>query len=278
MTATTLEGRVAWITGGASGMGRAIALGLAEAGVDVAIGSLLAVDGVKRPEGYTLYLPDEDELEATRDAIEAAGTRAFARALDVRSDGSVRTFFDEASAALGPTDILVNAAGIGAKEHMADHPDEKWHRIIDTNLNGNYRTIRRCLGGMMERGWGRIVVIASTAASLGGPLMAPYCASKSGLLGLMRCVALEGAPRGVTCNAISPGYTNTEFAHTSFLQAVERGDTPSVEAGRAKAVKSYPQGRFLEPEEVASLAVYLCSDAAGRITMEDLRIAGGTTW
>ena len=273
-----LAGRVAWVTGGGSGMGRAIALGLAEAGVDIAIGSLLAQDGVKRPEGYTLYLPDEDEFDATRDAIEAAGARAFARPLDVRSDDSVQTFFDEASAALGPIDILVNAAGIGAKEHMADYPDEKWHRIIDTNLNGNYRTIRRCLGGMMERGWGRIIVIASTAASLGGPLMAPYCASKSGLLGLMRCVALEGAPRGVTCNAISPGYTNTEFAQTSFLQAVDRGATPSVEAGRAEAMRSYPQGRFLEPEEVASLAVYLCSDAAGRITMEDLRIAAGAIW
>ena len=199
-------------------------------------------------------------------------------ALDVRSDESVRTFFDQASAALGPIDILVNAAGMNAPDHMASHSDEKWHRVIDTNLNGNYRTIRRCLEGMMERGWGRIVVIASTAAAVGMPTHAAYCASKSGLLGLMRCVALEGAPRGVTCNAISPGHVDTPLAETAFRHAVERGESPSVEAIRAEAMKSCPQGRFIEPEDVGSLVVYLCGDAAGRITMEDLRIAGGALW
>ncbi len=278
MTDKHLEGRVAWVTGGASGIGRATALGLAEAGADVAIGSLLAEDGVKRPDGVDLYLPDEDELDATRGEIEGLGARAFARALDVRSDESVRTFFDQASAALGPIDILVNAAGMDARESMPDHSDDKWHQVIDTNLNGNYRTIRRCLGGMMERGWGRIVMFASTSAALGAPMMAAYCASKSGILGLMRCVALEGAPRGVTCNAISPGYVNTPFTEITFLHEVERGESPSVEAGRAEAMKSYPQGRFIEPEDVASLAVYLCGDAAGRITMEDLRVAGGALW
>ena len=278
MVVKSLQGRVAWITGGASGIGRATALGLAEAGADVAIGSLLAEGGVNRPEGVDLYLPGEDELDAARGAIEAAGARAFARSLDVRSDESVRTFFDEASAALGPIDILVNAAGMDAREHMASHSDENWHRVVDTNLNGNYRTVRRCLGGMMERGWGRIVVIASTAASLGMPMMAAYCASKSGLLGLMRCVALEGAPRGVTCNAISPGFVDTPFAETSFLHEVDRGETPSVEAGHAEALKTYPQGRFIDPEDIGSLVAYLCSDAAGRITMEDLRVAGGALW
>ena len=278
MTDKHLEGRVAWVTGGASGMGRATALFLAEAGADVAIGSLLAEGGVNRPDGVDLYLPGEDELDATRAAIEAAGAGAFARPLDVRSDESVRTFFEEASAALGPIDILVNAAGMNAPEHMASHPDDKWHQVIDTNLNGNYRTIRLCLGEMMERGWGRIVVFASTAASLGMPMNAAYCASKSGLLGLMRCVALEGAPRGVTCNAISPGFVNTPLAETAFLHAVDRGDTPSVETRRAEALKTYPQGRFIEPEDVGSLVAYLCSDAAGRITMEDLRVAGGALW
>ena len=278
MTDKHLEGRVAWVTGGASGMGRATALFLAEAGADVAIGSLLAEGGVKRPDGVDLYLPGEDELDATRAAIEAAGARAFARPLDVRSDDSVRTFFDEASAALGPIDILVNAAGMDARESMPGHSDEKWHRVIDTNLNGNYRTIRLCLGGMMERDWGRIVMFASTNASLGGPMMAAYCASKSGLLGLMRCVALEGAPRGVTCNAISLGFVNTPFTEITFLHEVDRGETPSVEAGRAEALKDYPQGRFVEPEDVASLIAYLCGDAAGRITMENLRVAGGSMW
>ena len=278
MTDTSLAGHVAWITGGASGMGRAIALRLAAEGADVAIGSLLAEGGVSRPADADTYFPTTGELAETRAAIEAAGVKAFAQGLDVRSDGGVQAFFEAASGALGPIDILVNAAGMDVHQPMATHDDGQWHRVIDTNLNGNYRTIRRCLGGMIERGWGRIVVIASTAASVGALANAAYCASKSGILGLMRCVAIEGAPNGVTCNAISPGYVETPMADTHFQHAVERGDAPSVEAAKAAAVAAYPQGRFIAPEEIASTAAYLCRDEAARITMEDIRIPGGALW
>ena len=279
MSDKPLAGRVAWVTGGASGMGRAIALRLAADGADVAIGSLLAAaDGVTRPADADTYFPTDGELSETSDAIQANGAKAFARGLDVRSDDSVQSFFDAAQEALGPIDILANVAGIDVHQPMAGHDDGQWHRVIDTNLNGNYRTIRRCLGGMIERGWGRIVVIASTAASVGAPANAAYCASKSGILGLMRCVAIEGAPHGVTCNAISPGYVETPMANTHFQHAVERGDAPSVEAAKAAAVAAYPQGRFIEPEEIASTAAYLCRDEAARITMEDIRISGGALW
>lgn len=278
MSELYLKGRTAWVTGGASGMGRAIALALAEAGADVAIGSLLAKDGESAPDTLDTYYPAESELDTAHAAIEAAGVRAFARSLDVRSDDDVLSFFEAASDALGGIDILVNAAGVDVYQPMAAHSDEFWHRVIDTNLNGNYRTIRRCLAPMMERKWGRIVTIASTAASVGSPYSAAYCASKAGLLGMMRCVALEGGPHGVTCNAISPGFVDTPMAGTFFRHAVERGDGPSVEALRDEAMAAYPQGQFIEPEDIASLATYLCRDDAGRINMENLTVAAGALW
>ena len=278
MTDQYLKGRAAWVTGGATGMGHAIALALAEAGADVAIGSLLAIDGETRPANFTAYFPTETELDKAGAAIEAKGVRAFARPLDVRSDDSVGAFFEAASEALGGIDILINAAGIDAHQTMAAHPDELWHRVIDTNLNGNYRTIRRCLAGMIERKWGRIVIIASTSASVGTPHTAAYSASKSGLLGMMRCVALEGAPHGVTCNAISPGFVDTPMVETFFRNAVTRGDGPSVKALRDEAMVGYPQGRFIEPGNIASLAAYLCREDAARMTMENLTVAGGALW
>jgi NAD(P)-dependent dehydrogenase (short-subunit alcohol dehydrogenase family) len=278
MSERSLEGRTAWVTGGASGMGRAIALALAEAGADVAIGSLLAEGGATRPADVDTYFPTDDELEAARAALEAKGARVLARPLDVRSNEQVQGFFEAACEAFGKIDILVNAAGTDVNQTIVDHPDELWHRVIDTNLNGNYRTIKRCLPGMIERGWGRIVIIASTAASVGSPTNPAYCTSKAGLLGLMRCVALEAGPHGVTCNAISPGFVDTPMAETFFRHAVERGEAPSVEAARAEAIKDYPQGAFIEPGDIASLAAFLCSEGAARITMEDLRVSGGALW
>jgi NAD(P)-dependent dehydrogenase (short-subunit alcohol dehydrogenase family) len=278
MTERVLEGRAAWVTGGASGMGRAIAIALAVAGADVAVGSLLAAGGTTRPRDLDTYFPTEAELEEVHGTLASQGVRVLARALDVRSDEDVQAFYDDASALLGKIDILVNAAGIDAQHRIVAHPDEVWHRVIDTNLHGNYRTIKRCLPGMIERGFGRIVIIASTAASVGSPTNAAYCASKSALLGLMRCVALEGAPYGVTCNAISPGFVDTPMAETFFRHAVERGEAPSLAAARAQAMKSYPQGAFMQPRDIASLVAYLCSDVAARITMEDLRVSGGALW
>ena len=273
-----LTGRSAWITGGATGMGRAIALRLAAAGADVAIGSLVAEQGQTVPADADTYYPTHNELEATRAELEALGARVFASSLDVRSDSNVASFYESALAALGKLDILVNAAGMDVHHLMADHPDEPWHRVIDTNLNGNFRTIKRCLPGMMERGWGRVVIIASTAASIGSPTNAAYCASKAGLLGLMRCVALEGGAAGVTCNAVSPGYVDTPMAHSSFVHAVERGEVESVEAARTQAVKDYPDRTFIQPEDIANTVAFLCSNDAQRVNMEDVRVSAGALW
>src|SRR5687768_11923428 len=198
-----LAGRRAWVTGGATGMGRAIALSLAGAGADVAIGSL--VEGERLPDAAYAAQPSLAEMEETAKAVSACGVKCHAAPLDVRDDASVDAFHREATAALGPIDILVNAAGVSAQEAMIGHRDETWASVIDINLTGCYRTIKRCFPGMLERRFGRIVNLASTAAEVGYPRYAAYCASKAALLGLTRCVALEGAEHGVSCNAINPG-------------------------------------------------------------------------
>src|SRR5262249_16705203 len=180
---------------------------LARAGAALAIGSLPARTSL----GDAAYavVPGEEEMARTAAEIEACGAACFVRSFDLRSNESVAAFHETAAAAIGPIDILINAAGVCAQESIVEARDATWSMVIDINLNGAYRTIKRCLPGMIERRWGRIVNIASTAASAGFPRYGAYCASKHALLGLTRCVALEGAAAGVTCNAISPGTVAT---------------------------------------------------------------------
>ena len=271
-----LKGRAAMVTGGASGQGRAIALALAKAGAAVAIGSLTTRNAkpLPREDGY---YPRADALETTRKELAALGVRAIACDLDVRSDDSVQAFHDAAVNAFGKVDILTNAAGICSEMPICGHTDEMWHKIIDVNLNGYYRTIKRCLPGMIERKWGRIVNIASTAASVGAKDNAAYCASKAAILGLTRCVALEGAPHGVSCNAISPGFVDTGMADLSIRSAAAmKGQTP--EKFRAEAIAGLPQKRFIQPDEIGALAAFLCRDEAFGITTENITVAAGSLW
>jgi 3-hydroxybutyrate dehydrogenase len=273
-----LEGRGAVVTGGASGQGRAIALALAARGASVAIGSYLGKDA-RMPSGADTYLPSADELAQVRAEIEAHGVRAVALPLDVRSTESCRALCAAAEAAFGKIDILGNAAGIGAEQPICGHSDALWDAVIDTNLTGYYRMIKLCLPGMIERRWGRIVNIASTAANVGAKDNPAYCASKSGILGLTRCVALEGAPHGVTCNAINPGFVNTGMMRSSvrtWLKAEGKGRTE--EEFIAGIAAGYPQKRIIEPDEIGALAAFLCRDEARGLTMEDITLAAGSLW
>jgi 3-hydroxybutyrate dehydrogenase len=277
VAARFLSGRTAWVTGGATGMGRAIALALAEAGADLALGSLPA--GSSLPEAAYAARPDLSAFSEIRQAIEGNGVRCLAAALDVREDGSVEEFHRSAVAALGTIDILVNAAGVSAQETMADHDDRTWSSVIDINLNGAYRTIKRCFPAMAQKGWGRIVNIASTAAVVGYPRHSAYCASKAALLGLTRCVALEGAASGITANAINPGSVGTEMMRLGSLRRIAQGGQgATVEENFALIAAAMPQKRLIPAEEVAALAVYLCRDEAFGITGEVLTISGGALW
>ena len=279
MSERFLHGRVAMVTGGASGMGRAMALAFARAGARVAIGSLLADQVGARTAGELVYLPPAKELRDTAAAIEACDVSCLATGLDVTSVASIEAFYAATEERLGPVDILANAAGMTAEQAVCGHPDGLWHKVIDVNLNGTYRAIKACLPGMIARKWGRVVNIASTAASVGAATSAAYCASKAAVVGLTRAVALEGAQHGVTCNAISPGWVETKFGRhwmTHIAQshgAGASGDT-YLEATRA----ANPQGRMIQPDEIGALAAYLCRDEALGVTMQDITVAAGSLW
>jgi 3-hydroxybutyrate dehydrogenase len=279
MSERYLAGRTAWVTGGASGMGRATALRLARAGADVAIGSLVQSQRGVALQDQNVHTPADQSLLETRTALEAHGASALVMPLDVCSDDSVEACFAAIVERFGKVDILINAAGTSARKLMVDHPDDIWHRVIDTNLNGPYRTIKRCFPGMVERRWGRIVNFASTAARVGYVRHSAYCASKAGLLGLTRCVALEGAPWGVSCNAVNPGWVATDSNYSACRQEIEvAGLDISVEEYRARVANGLPQKRFLDPDEVAALVVFLCRDEAFGINAESITIAMGSLW
>ncbi len=259
-------------------MGRAMALAFAAAGADVAIGSLLAGERERTVSGELVHLPGEEQLAATAAEIEAHGVRALAASLDVTDDDSVQALFAAAEADLGPVAVLGNAAGITAEQTVVGHPDTLWQKVLDVNLTGTYRCIKRALPGMIDRGWGRIVNIASTAASVGAATSGAYCASKAGVVGLTRAVALEGAPHGVTCNAISPTWVNTDFGREWMGDIAEQQEQRSGDQYIADVKDANPQGRLIDPSEIGALAAFLCRDEAAGITMEDLKVTAGSLW
>lgn len=278
MSEQYLQGKTAIITGGASGMGRAMAMAMASAGANIAIGSLLSKHQESTATGELVFLPGEKELNDTKTDIEALGVQCIALDLDVCSSESVQQFYDAAIEVFGQVDILANAAGITAEQTICNHPDALWDKVVDVNLNGPYRTAKLCLPGMIERKWGRIINIASTAASVGAKTSAAYCASKAGVLGLSRCIALEGAPHGVTCNTISPGWVETSFGKDWMTHIAEEAEGRSGEEYIAETKASNPQQRMIQPTEIGALAAYLCREEAIGITMQDLTLSAGSLW
>ena len=241
-----LTGRVALVTGAARGIGRATALALATAGADVAVGDVLPA------------------VEETAAAVRAAGRRAAAAVFDVADPAAVGAGVARVREALGPVDVLVNNAGIVNNiAPVARMTPEAWQRELAVNLSGAFNLIREVVGGMAERGRGRIVNVSSIAAWGGLHRQAAYAASKAGLLGLTKTVALEHARHGVTCNAVLPG-----------LIATERVEAMPAEI-RAAAVAATPARRLGLTEEVARLIAFLASDAAAFINGAEIPVDGG---
>ena len=252
--------RVAIVTGGLTGIGLEIVKALLKAGVKVAVGSRSASDA-----------------RASEKARCALDDNGLVQKLDVCSSESIAGFMSEVSAKLGTVDILVNCAGVSVHQTVSDHTDEDWQKVIDANLSGPFKMIRACLPDMKESGWGRIVNIASTAAHTAQETHAAYCASKAGVLGLTRAVAIEGAPFGITCNSVSPGWVETEMLLESAKLMADKAGT-TVEQEIEAMAQSNPQKRLIQPAEVAAVVAFCCSEEARSLTMEDIQVAAGALW
>ena len=255
---TYLEGRIAIVTGGFSGIGKAIAVALAERGATIAVGAR--------------RLP-----QAAIEELDEVADRLFYQRLDVVDVDSIDDFIEGLAKAYGHADILVNSAGVSAHEPVCDHAEQSWLDVIDINLSGPFRMIRACLPKMIERRWGRIINIGSTAATTAIADHAAYCASKSGLLGLNRAVALEGAPHGVSSVVISPTWVQTEMFDSSMaIQARNAGRSSDEEI--AALIAEQPQKRLVQARELGALAAFLCHEDALGITMEDIQLNAGALW
>jgi len=278
MEKKSLKGRMAMVTGGASGMGRATSLALAAKGADVAIGSLLAKHGKETTEGELVYMPDDTEMVKTKQAIENLGVKCITMDLDVCSMKSCENFYNATMDTFGKIDILANCAGITAEHTVCGHPEDLWLKVMDVCANGPFRMTKLALPGMIERKWGRIINIASTAASVGAPTSAAYCAAKAAVLGLTRCVAIEGAEHGVSCNSISPGWVQTDFQKKWMNDIADTEGTQSGEEYIAASIAENPQKRMIQPKEIGELGAYLCMDEAFGISGQDITVSAGSLW
>jgi len=252
-----LTGRIALVTGGGRGIGREAALALASAGADVAV---TARSG--------------NELADTVAAIRATGQRGEAFVCDVTDRTQVDAMFSQVKSALGEPLILVNNAGIAGSAKLTDTTDEMWDRMLRVNATGAFYCTRAILPMMLLAKWGRIVNIASIAAKVGAPYIAAYAASKHALLGLTRAVAAEVANRGITVNAVCPGYVDTQMTVASTANISQR--TGRTEQDARKILEGFsPQGRLMTAGEVAACTAYLCSEAARGVNGQGIVIDGG---
>jgi NAD(P)-dependent dehydrogenase (short-subunit alcohol dehydrogenase family) len=244
----SLAGKTAVVIGGSSGIGRVLALGLADAGADV-------IATARR----------QKEIEEVAADIEARGRKTLRIGCDVRDRASLEALLAATLKAFGKVDILVNCAGKIKRMPSLTMPEKDWTDILDTNLTGAMRTCQIFGRSMLERGYGRIINIASLNSFVALSEVAAYAASKAGLVSLTRSLAVEWSKSGVTVNAIAPGVFHTEM-NADLLDNTPRGH---------ELLLRTPMGRFGKNEELVGAAVYLASDAASFVTGETLVVDGG---
>lgn len=241
----SLNGKTALVTGASRGIGRAIALRLAEDGANVAV----------------IYAGSADKAEAVVNEITALGVNAKAYRCNVADSAAVNETVKAVTNDLGKIDILVNNAGITRDGLMLRMKDEDFNAVLDTNLKGAFNMIRACYSGFIRKKSGRIINISSVSGIMGNAGQANYSASKAGVIGLTKSVARELASRGITCNAVAPGFIQTDMTENL-------GDNNPL-------LNSIPLGRMGKPEDIAAAVAFLASDSAAYITGEVLKVDGG---
>jgi 3-hydroxybutyrate dehydrogenase len=258
----SLANRHAVVTGSTSGIGLALARALAREGADVTI------------NGFG----DAKAIEAERAGIEKEfGVKAFYNGADMSKGPEVEAMIADAAAKMGTVDILVNNAGIQYVSPIEEFPPEKWDAIIAINLTSAFHTIRAAVPGMKAQKWGRIINTASAHSLVASPFKSAYVSAKHGLAGLSKTVALELASFGVTCNCISPGYVWTPLVENQIPDTMKARHITREQVINDVILAAQPTKQFVTVDQVASLAVYLCSDAAAQITGANLSIDGGWT-
>jgi 2-hydroxycyclohexanecarboxyl-CoA dehydrogenase len=243
-------GRVAVVTGGAAGMGLAVANRLAKDGHSVAV---FDIDGAAASHAA--------------DTMRAGGASALGLAVDVSDRAAVEAAVARVRAELGPIAIVVTSAGIDRFERFLEITPESWDRMLAVNLTGTFHALQCAIPDMVDAGWGRIVTISSSSAQSGARKMAHYVASKGGVIGLTKALALDFAADGITVNTIPPGFIDTPMVR----RAEERGDVPSIDAVAAQT----PVRRAGTPEDIAAACAFLCSEEAGYITGQQINVNGG---
>ena len=257
-----LQGKSALVTGSTSGIGLAIARALAAQGANVTI------------NGFG----DKDAIEQERAAIEKDfKVKAIYSPADMSNAAEIAEMVRTSERAFGSLDILVNNAGIQFVSPIEEFPVEKWDQIIAINLSSAFHSIRAAVPGMKSRKWGRIINTASAHSLVASPFKVAYVSAKHGLAGLTKTVALEVATFGVTCNCISPGYVWTPLVEKQIPDTAKARGMTEEQVKRDVLLAAQPTKEFVTVEEVADLAVYLCSDAAKAITGANLSIDGGWT-
>jgi 3-hydroxybutyrate dehydrogenase len=257
-----LKGKTAVVTGSTSGIGLAIARAMAHDGANVVI------------NGFG----DKAAIEAERAGIEKEfSVKAFHSAADMTKPAEIVDMIRTAEKTFGSVDVLVNNAGIQHVAPIEEFPIEKWDAIIAINLSAAFHAIRSAVPGMKARKWGRIINTASAHSLVASPFKAAYVTAKHGLVGLTKTVALELATFGVTANCISPGYVWTPLVEKQIPDTMKARNMTAEQVKRDVLLAAQPTKEFVTVDQVASLALYLCSDAASQITGANLSIDGGWT-
>jgi len=255
-----LQGKSVLVTGSTSGIDLGIAQALAQAGCNVTL------------NGFG----DAAEIEQLQSSLaEKYRVEVSYSAADMRQPGQIAAMVAEAAKRYGGLDILVNNAGIQYVSPVETFPVEKWDDIIAINLTSAFHTIRAALPGMVDKGWGRIINMASAHALVASPFKSAYVAAKHGLAGLTKTVALEVAEKNITVNAIAPGYVQTPLVLGQIADTARARGISEEEVVRDVMLAAQPSKKMISIEQVADLAVYLCSDSAGGITGSILPIDGG---